>query len=440
VVCVAFGVASVIPMAAVAQEAPQPQPAVDEGSTGPTGEVLRAAGGQTYYLDCAAPSDAADGKAATSAWATLSRANNADLQPGDALLLKRGCTWQGPLNARWNGADGRPITISAYGEGDRPMIQNSSTQIVVTGTNLVIDNMKVRSDGDAADTKCKDNPIGNRTGISFEAGATNDTVRNSVISDLASGVHFTTRANHNKLLHNELSNNIMMFDADPYQNDGGAQAILLQGDYNEIAYNRIFGSMACSTRYGTDGTAIELYGGQNNSIHHNTTWNNANFTEVSLPRTTVNVFAYNLVNGHSAVTVHDGTTRTIVLNNVFYSTGGSGDNGVVCAPCSGDVMTFKNNIVWGFGALSTGGTSADEGYNIYWAPNGHPYLDGPISPTSRVADPMFVNPGVDFHVEEDSPALGAGSMDSVSLGWQHDLNLTPVPQAGAPSVGVYELP
>jgi len=440
VVSVVFGVAAVIPVAAVAQEAPQLQPALNEGSTGPTDEVLAAASGQTYYVDCAVAGDAADGKAPSSAWATLSRANAAELQPGDALLLKRGCAWQGPLNARWNGSGDRPITIGAYGQGDRPLIQNSSTQVVVTGTNQLIDNLRVRSDPDSLDTKCKDNPIGNRTGISFEAGATNNTVRNAVITDLSSGVHFTTRATYNKLLHSELSNNIMMFDADPYKNDGGAQAILLQGDYNEIAYNDIFGSMACSTRYGTDGTAIELYGGQNNSIHHNSTWNNANFTEISLPRTTVNVFAYNLVNGHSAVTVHDGTTRTIVINNVFYSTGGSGDNGVVCAPCSGNVMTFKNNIVWGYGALSTGGTSADEGYNIYWAPNGHPYFDGPISPTSLVADPMFVNPGVDFHVEGDSPALGAGSMESVSLGWQHDLNLTPVPQAGAPSVGVYELP
>ena len=51
--------------------------------------------------------------------------------------------------------------------------------------------------------------------------------------------------------------------------------------------------------------------GTNYSLAASYAWNNANFTEVSLPRTTVNVFAYNLVNGHSAVTVHDGTTRTI---------------------------------------------------------------------------------------------------------------------------------
>ena len=36
--------------------------------------------------------------------------------------------------------------------------------------------------------------------------------------------------------------------------------------------------------------------------------------------------------------------------------------------------------------------------------------------------------------------IGAGTMESVGMGWDFDLSLLPVPQRGAPSVGVYELP
>ncbi|HEY3063180.1 MAG TPA: hypothetical protein VGL99_29750 [Chloroflexota bacterium] len=430
----------VLPTGAIAQEEPRTAQPVSESSIGPTSEILPPPTGQAYYVDCNGANDGADGRDAARAWATLARANKATLQPGDALLLKRGCAWTGPLLASWVGSATQPIQIGAYGDGDRPVIQNSNSEVVVTGSFLIFDNLKVRSDPDSVDTACNNNPIGNRTGFSFERGATYNVTQNSVISDLASGVFFTPAAHHNRLVHNELSNNTMMFDADPWRNDGGGQAILLEGDFNEIAYNQIFGSMACSTRFTTDGTAIELYGGQNNAIHHNSTWNNANFTEVTLPRTTNNVYAYNLINGHSAATVHGGSSGTKVYNNVFYSTGGSGDNGVVCYPCTNDVLTFKNNIVWGYGALSTSGTPLDEGHNLYWAPNGHPYLDAPISSSSRVADPLFVDPGVDFHLSIDSPAHGAGSLEILSLGFLHDLNLVPVPQRDTPSVGVYELP
>jgi len=90
-------------------------------------------------------------------------------------------------------------------------------------------------------------------------------------------------------------------------------------------------------------------------------------------------------------------------------------------------LTFKNNIVWAYGALATSGSGADEGYNVYWAPNGHPYLDGPISSTSVVADPKFESPGSDFRLQADSPAIDAGTTESVVAGFVTDLDGRTVP-------------
>jgi hypothetical protein len=434
-----------LPAAATAQDN-APAPSLDlgtapgEDTTGPSSEPIQAPTGQRYYVGCDAHGDGNDGKDPSRAWSTIARANQASLQPGDALLLKRGCVWNGPLNLRWSGTGNKPILIGAYGSGERPQVQNAITQIEITGSYLLIDNVKVRSDPDSTQAVCQNNPIGDRTGISFSSGASYDVVQNSVVADLASGVFFTPGSHNNRLVHSELANNKMMFNADPFANDGGGQAILLEGDFNEVGYNRIYGSLACSTRYGIDGTAIEVYGGQNNTIHHNSTWDNANFTELSLPRTANTIYAYNLVNGHSALTIHPGPTGTKAYNNVFYSTGGSGDNGVVCTECSPSVLTFKNNIVWGQGPLSTGGTPLDEGNNIYWASNGSPYLDVGISSTSQIVDPGFVNPGVDFHLSDNSPALAAGTLESVTSGWSLDLSQITVPQRNQPSEGVYELP
>src|SRR6266852_7043715 len=49
----------------------------------------------TYYLDCLNGSDGNDGLSPSSAWQTIQRVNQAAFGPGDSILLKRGCTWQG---------------------------------------------------------------------------------------------------------------------------------------------------------------------------------------------------------------------------------------------------------------------------------------------------------------------------------------------------------
>lgn len=57
-------------------------------------------------------------------WKTLTKLNSFfnSIKPGDSILFKRGDTFTGTININRSGAPGKPIVISAYGAGARPII------------------------------------------------------------------------------------------------------------------------------------------------------------------------------------------------------------------------------------------------------------------------------------------------------------------------------
>lgn len=77
-----------------------------------------------FYVDNERGSDAATGTAEATAWQTLERVNNAALIPGDRVLFKRGGLWRGQLVPQSGSPDNR-VTYSAYGTGEKPILQGS---------------------------------------------------------------------------------------------------------------------------------------------------------------------------------------------------------------------------------------------------------------------------------------------------------------------------
>ena len=76
-----------------------------------------------YYLDSREGCDNADGQSPQTAWRSLTRAGKHLFAPGDRLLLRRGCVWTGEtLSPQGSGESEAPISIDAYGEGARPLI------------------------------------------------------------------------------------------------------------------------------------------------------------------------------------------------------------------------------------------------------------------------------------------------------------------------------
>ena len=78
----------------------------------------------TFYVDSAAGNDTASGTSEATAWKSLDRINQADLIPGDTVLFQRGGLWRGQLIPH-SGGPGKPITYSAYGSGEKPILQGS---------------------------------------------------------------------------------------------------------------------------------------------------------------------------------------------------------------------------------------------------------------------------------------------------------------------------
>jgi len=76
----------------------------------------------TFYVDCTGGSDTNSGGSKSAAWKTLDKVNSGQFRPGDRILLKSGCAWQGQVAPPSSGADGAPIVIDCYGTGARPRI------------------------------------------------------------------------------------------------------------------------------------------------------------------------------------------------------------------------------------------------------------------------------------------------------------------------------
>jgi hypothetical protein len=402
----------------------------------------------TRYVDCVGGNDAYTGTATTAAWRTLSKANTASLLPGDKLLLKRGCTWTGPLNAKWVGTALAPITIGAYGTGELPKIQNARDNVVVTGSRLVLENLHARADPPAYDSGCQNQPMGWRVGFRFMSGAAYNIIRNSKATELYFGIMLGSGSHHNAVLNNLLRDNNLK-DTDPAVGSGSI-GILVAGDDNEIASNQISGSDACSYFYGgRDGAAVEIYGGQRNRIHHNIALQNNSFTELGNSRSSDNVYAYNYVRSSliraSFLTTRGASdtwgpvARTTVLNTTVYLTG-SQSYAIQCTGgCGPSILTLKNNVVWSEDRVGYADAGFDEGYNIYWRSDGLPKVWFPISSTSRKVDPRFVNRGaLDLRLASTSPAIDKGSTAAFNLGYKSDLDAVPVPQGAAVDIGTYE--
>jgi len=81
-----------------------------------------AARAETWHVDSEHGDDARSGLTAADAWKTLARISQADLKPGDTILLAAGSVWREPLLITRSGAEFAPITVAREGKGPRPRI------------------------------------------------------------------------------------------------------------------------------------------------------------------------------------------------------------------------------------------------------------------------------------------------------------------------------
>jgi hypothetical protein len=217
-------------------------------------DSVNAVTGTTYYLDCNG-SDSNSGTSTTQAWKTLVKANSARLLPGDSLLLKRGCTWNGTLETSWNGTSENSITVGAYGSGNLPKIQNGPNDlsdkhhinVKITGTYLIVEYLETTLVDAPVDPGCNNQTYGYYVGFnminptSSTNGGSYNTIRYSKAAHLTMGVFTSTNTHNNRILYNTLENNDVMRMLTPKSvnpnDDLGSWGVNLHGDYHEVAYN-----------------------------------------------------------------------------------------------------------------------------------------------------------------------------------------------------------
>lgn len=422
---------------------------------------VQAQSATTYYVDCEAGQDQNSGTTTGQAWKTIAKANNAALQPGDNLLLKRGCAWNGPLRASWNGTAEQPITIGAYSTGERPRIQDSfSGNVQISGSYQIIDNIEITlTTPPAPDPLCEDQPVGWKVGYAFQKDAAYNTVQNGKVTKVAIGVYFHPDSHHNRVFNNTITDNNVAWEMKA-NDTRGATGILLQGDSQEIAHNFFANNRPICTYNGvTGGISIELYMATNSVIRHNVSYQDRKFSELGSSanrQSANNIFAYNLfvaniedspLGARFLVTRGWGHTHGPVLNTQAYNNSvyiaGNDNKAVTCGMCGNDILTLKNNILWSREPVWSD-VPFNEGHNILWDSNGSPLINIDLSPTSLVADPGFVHPGFfdpdshDFRLQSHSPAIDAGTSDSIQAGFTFDLDAVTVPVNSGVDIGAYE--
>jgi hypothetical protein len=362
-----------------------------------TADEASAVGRTTYYVSPSG-SDSASGTDASHPFRTVGRVSNLYLEPGDQILFERGGSWTGKMEMWHSGSAANHITIGAYGPANRPRPRLTNNRndfcMMVGGSYITVSGLTV---------------WGCRTGI-WTRGTQNLITRVEA-TDNMHGVEVDSGSEGVRVISNYLHDNTHMAPNTPGEfDDYGAVGVVVMGDNTEVAYNRISGNVGPSADFGTDGSAVEIYGGIGTLVHHNRARDNRTFTELGNRRSANTTYAYNvstssLKDSEFLITRGNqdyfGPVRgTVAVNNTVKMTGANSLAFSCYAGCTPSTFTSSNNIFDVAGRIGwLDGGSMSGGNNIYW----HGRLDVPMLPGDKYANPQFRNRRLMLH--PTSPAV-----------------------------------
>ena len=104
-----------------------------------------ACSGSVYYVDAVNGNDGNDGLSKESPFQTLRRVSSLVLEPGDRVLFKRGCVWNGNLSLHGSGSKDAPVVIGMYGEeGAKPLL-NGCGEVMATVSAMDFSYLTIRN-------------------------------------------------------------------------------------------------------------------------------------------------------------------------------------------------------------------------------------------------------------------------------------------------------
>ena len=359
-----------------------------------------AAGGRTFYLSPSG-SDANSGTDADHPFQSLERVSDGFLQPGDTVLLQRGAAFSGKLGLWNSGTASQRITVATYGSGAKPTITGDC--VWVGASYVTLQDFHV--------TNC------NTDGIWSDG--TDNVITGVEASHNIQGIEIGEHAKNNKVLRSYLHHNDKMWPNTPGEfDDSGAVGMVVSGDNTEVAYNTITDNIAPSVDFGTDGGAVEIYGGIGSMVHHNIATNNRVFSELGNPRSANNTFAYNQVTSsleeseflitRGAEDYFGPVQGTVAVNNSVKLTGSKSIGFVCYAGCTTSMFSLSNNVLDVAGMIGNLEGSMSGGDNVYWRGS---TSNIKMMPGDRYVDPKFK--GSRLVPSAKSPLIDAGRNGSI---------------------------
>jgi hypothetical protein len=357
------------------------------------------------------------------------------------IHLRRGSFWNNGLVIDDSGSANRPVTLTTYGQGHRPIITNPGSPsnwtkgIEIDANWVVVEGLLIRNVYDA--------------GIHIENGANHNVIRNVEITDAGGGVGIDGQ--HNLVTRCYIHDLHMIVNTPGGNDDYGAVGVWLFNSNNEVSYNRFENCKAPSYDYGEDGGAVEWWcqgktikGGY---VHHNYSTGNNGFFEVGSNKGMVMdaVVAYNVSHNDDWLGLF-GTSGSFatrlkgfrIENNTVIQDAPSSAWSCCALVFDGYTSPYavmvRNNIFY----LQNWNLSYNGGFgrahNIY-AMKGKAHLGIRLGAGDMIVDPQFVDrENGDYRLRPNSPAIDAG----LGLGHRRDHNGQVVPFGRAVDIGAFE--
>ncbi len=402
----------------------------------------------TYYVDQNHPaaSDANSGTA-DKPWSTLYRAMEADLKPGDSVLVKegrylidRGGAWNQPaISPRGSGTADRPITIKAVPRhgvellgkgGDAPLIGSfRQHHIVIDG--FVVSNPGVKGIGvfgtagqRARGVVIQNNIVrgiyidnsDNADGIRIER-ASGAIVRNNRIHDVGNAARSSNAAGI-KLY---WSDNILIENNEIFDVVAGIKE-KENGEFIDVRRNYVYDCSFGIEIMNQNSLTTQSYRVYENIFDCGTGVESKTVSSATMK----DIYIYNNVFANYTAKAVNGTkhgSNRRIWNNIFYRPGG--------APTQGEFVTYNDppreielmdyNLYYQDPKNVIGLYDSNRTFNglAAWQGSG-------FGANSKVADPMFMDAaGGDFRLAPQSPARGAGRVDGRSSGAAVDMGAYP---------------
>jgi len=433
-----------------------------------------------YYIDSVGGNDNNNGTSESTPWETLSKVSSTTFSPGDNIYFKRGSSYSGCATINGNGTAGNPITVGAYGNGNAPSFTNPSysnnngNAMRIRGDYQIVENLYFHHTAPAPDEPTFQE-VWSVGALHVSLGNDHAIIRNNEFANIPKAIQSYSQYSliTNNYIHDGNDTQAGGFLGPPWW---GPLGIQLGIGNQEISYNTIEYMYVAGGEWGADGGAIELDDGRNHKnnfyIHHNTTYHNMGFLEVSYwddiqMRSSSNIdVTFNVSRDYQTFLLWWApTSNSTVINNTIIrddnpsSPAGPWKGVFIMDARPADILLTKNIVVTDndltemiFIQDYDGGIyDVTHTNNCYWdVVDGTVDLGLPFGSGEIEANPLFVNyAGQNYNLQSGTPCPDWGAtcnlpgnlndddrIDFIDFallgaGWQNPYNITDLKEMAA---------